>query len=87
MIKSYRKGPLSDDPYPLSNGRYALFGQERSGPLWKEFCTDLETAKRLAQEFADREGLPHFVFDLSRQAEVFRASPAQRQLPGLNLTS
>jgi hypothetical protein len=50
----------------LMSHPFALFIEDHKGPLFRECCDDLEEAKRKAQELADREGFPFFVFSLGK---------------------
>jgi hypothetical protein len=56
---------------------FAIFVEDRQGPLFKEFCADIAEARRKAQELADREGFPCliFSFDKSRQVGRFKPKP------------
>ena len=54
---------------------FAVFAQDERGPVWKEFCLDLEAAKAMAQKLAIEEGLEFFVFSLKDSSEVARFFP------------
>ena len=54
---------------------FALFAQEKQGPIWKGASGDLAKAKEQAQRFADRDGCEYFIFSLRDFTEVARAFP------------
>jgi hypothetical protein len=54
---------------------FALFLEDRNGPLWRQNCRDLEEAKRKGQELADSEGLPCFIFSYHDCRELSRFEP------------
>lgn len=41
---------------------FALFIQDQKGPLFRGYCDDLQEGSRQAQELADEEGFPFFIF-------------------------
>lgn len=55
--------------------RFALFVEDERGPLFRQSMEDLEEAKRTAQELADREGFPFFVFSFHDARRLFRFEP------------
>jgi len=54
---------------------FALFRDDKQGPLWREFFDDLEDARRRGQQLAVAEGAEYFVFSLETNAEVARFLP------------
>ena len=57
------------------NDDFAVFVQDGQGPMWRESCSDLETAKTKAKQLALDEGLEFFVFDFKDYTEVARFFP------------
>ncbi len=55
--------------------QFGLFVQHENGSLWKGFFTDLEEAKRQAQELANRDALEYYVLNFRDFTEVARAFP------------
>jgi hypothetical protein len=49
---------------------------------WSASCSDLEEAKRQAQEFADAKGLEVFVYNVRRFAEVATVISSRRKRLG-----
>jgi hypothetical protein len=63
---------------------FALFIDDgKKGPKFREYCTDIEIARKRAQELADQEGLPFLVFNLmgTRTVGVFRPRPERSPHP------
>ena len=60
-----------------SDGKFGVFSQGENGPLWKGFFDDLDEAKVLAQELANRERLESFIYEFQRYSEIARFSPAR----------
>ena len=60
--------------------QFGLFMQDEKGPLWRGFFTDLEAARKAAEELATREHCEFFVFNFKNFTEVARAFPAQTKL-------
>ena len=67
-------GILWGDKMPCHH-QFGLFAQHKTGPLWKAFFTDLDEAKRYAQQLANRDGFEYFVFNFVELTEVARAFP------------
>ncbi len=61
---------------------FGLFIQDEEGPLLRDFYTDLDEAKRKAQELATNEGFEFFVFDFKDSSEIARFLPVSWQRPG-----
>ena len=61
----------------MDANRYAIFRDDKDGPVWREFSTDLITAKINAQRLADAEQLEFFVFDFEDISEVARLFPSR----------
>jgi hypothetical protein len=69
LSTSKREGPhLPDQPF-------ALFVEDEQGPLFREFCDNLEEAQRKAQDMADLEGFPFLIFSFVKSKEVGRFKP------------
>ena len=64
-------GTLPDNP------EFALFVHEEKGPFWRGFYSDLEEAKRRAQELANEEGFEFFIFRFKDKSEIARFFPAK----------
>ena len=54
---------------------FGVFIEDDEGPVFKEYCGELEEAKRRGQRLADMEGLPAVVFAIKGYAELARFSP------------
>lgn len=54
---------------------FVLFVEDDRGPLFREYLEDLEEGKRTAQELADREGFPFFIFSLNEARRLCRFEP------------
>lgn len=64
----------------MLDDEFGVFSQDESGPMWREFFSDLESAKAKAQQLSIDEGLESFVFRLKDSSEVARFFP--RPKPG-----
>lgn len=53
----------------------ALFIEDDEGPVFREYCVELDEGKRRGQHLADMEGLPTLLFTLEGYREVARFSP------------
>jgi hypothetical protein len=62
----------------------ALFLEDEKGPLFQEFCADLEQARRKAQELANRQGLPVIIFSFVEARQVGRFKPKPKPVPALH---
>ena len=60
--------------------QFGLFIQDDKGPLYRGFYTDLEDAKRKAQELADKEGYEFFIYNFKGFIEIARFYPQKRNL-------
>jgi len=60
---------------------FAIFREYEKGPLFREFCSDLDEARRKAQEMADQEGLPFIVFSFVQPRQVGRFKPKPKETP------
>lgn len=65
----------------VSEDEFAVFSQDDSGPMWREFFSDFESAKSKARKLAIEEGLESFVFRLNDSSEVARFFPGPK--PGM----
>lgn len=54
---------------------FALFVEDEKGPLFREFCDNLDEARCKAQEMADREGFPFLIFSFLETRQVGRCKP------------
>ena len=54
---------------------FGLFTQDEKGPLYRGFFDNLESAKKAAQENANKEGLEFVVYSFRTYAEVGRFKP------------
>lgn len=63
-------------------GLFALFVEDDYGPLFRRYADDLEEAERTAQELADREGFPFFVFSFSDAKRLCRFEPRRNTSAG-----
>jgi hypothetical protein len=54
---------------------FALLIVSDRGPIFREFCTDLDKAKRRGQELADLEKLPFLIFSFDRGRAIGRLQP------------
>lgn len=60
---------------------FALFVEDQHGPLFRQYSEDLEEAERTAQELADREGFPFFIFSFNDAKPVGRFEPRANTSP------
>ena len=60
------------DDYP-----FAVFSQDRAGPLWRGFFNDLDAAKQKAKTCVDEDGVEAFVFSFTSASEVARFFPSR----------
>jgi hypothetical protein len=58
---------------------FDVFMEDEKGPIWKGYFNNLEHAKRKAQELADREGCPCFVYSVESSKEIARCQPSRRK--------
>jgi hypothetical protein len=60
---------------------FAVFIQDRKGPLWRESIAAREEATRKAEELAKTEGVECFVYSFKTFREVarFRPPPPKRR--------
>lgn len=54
---------------------FGVFVEDDEGPVLKEYCNDLDEAKRRGQRLADVEGLPAVIFTIKGYREVARFAP------------
>jgi hypothetical protein len=54
---------------------FALFVEDRKGPLFRGYCDDLREANCKAQELADHEGFPFVVFSFTQARQLGRFEP------------
>ena len=60
--------------------QFGLFIQDEKGPLWRGFFTDLDAARKAAEELARKENSEFFVFNFKNFTEVARSFPARSKL-------
>jgi hypothetical protein len=53
----------------------ALFLEDDKGTVLRGYCSDVEEARRRAQELADREGYPFLVFRFPTCRQIARFKP------------
>jgi hypothetical protein len=54
---------------------FGVFMEDDEGPVFKEYCGELEEAKRRGQRVADIEGTPTVLFTIKGYTEIARFSP------------
>jgi hypothetical protein len=62
--------------------QYGLFVEDDEGLVFREYCTDLESAKRRGQRLADMEGMPSMIYTIKDYRELARFSPTRPDAPG-----
>ena len=60
--------------------QFAIFQEDREGPMWHGYFSDLENAKVTAQRLADQDRVVFFIYCFKRYVEVGRFRPAERRL-------
>lgn len=61
---------------------FALFVEDQYGPLFRQSMDDLEEAARRAQQLADEEGFPFFVFSFADARRLGRFEPRSAKSAG-----
>jgi len=61
--------------------QYGLFLEDDEGLVFREYCTDLESAKRRGQHLANMEGVPSLIYTIKGYKELARFSPAPDRSP------
>ncbi|HUI42188.1 MAG TPA: hypothetical protein VL523_09475 [Terriglobia bacterium] len=55
--------------------QFALFSDGEGGPLWREFFSSLDDAKRKGRECAETEAVEFFIFSFKEETEIMRFFP------------